>query len=123
MLKIVLIDDEVRATEALRIMIEKIIAQATSVHVCSDPREASALIQEVQPALVFLDIQMPHINGFQLLESLPSKNFKVVFTTAYNEYAIDAIRFSAFDYLLKPIDELELKKLLSELNLRRRKNV
>ena len=67
------------------------------------------MIHVCQPGLVFLDIQMPHTNGFELLEKLPNKNFKIIFTTAYNEYAIQAIRFSAFDYLLKPIDSDELQ--------------
>ncbi len=109
MLKILLIDDEVRATDSLQLMIEKMIPHSTQVRACNDARQGASFIHEFQPALVFLDIQMPHMNGFQLLESLPNKNFKIIFTTAYNEYAIDAIRFSAFDYLLKPVDVEELQ--------------
>jgi len=108
MLKVLLIDDEERATDALRIMIERSIPQIQQVLVCNDSRKAADMIHEVQPALVFLDIQMPHLNGFELLEKMPNKNFKIIFTTAYNEYAIQAIRFSAFDYLLKPVDMEEL---------------
>jgi two-component system LytT family response regulator len=77
--------------------------------VCNDSRKAADIIHHFQPGLVFLDIQMPHLNGFELLQKMPNKNFKIIFTTAYNEYAIQAIRFSAFDYLLKPIDIEELK--------------
>ena len=109
MLKVLLIDDEERATDALRLMIEKTIPEIQQVIVCNDPRKAADFIHNYQPALVFLDIQMPHVNGFQVLEKLPNKNFKIIFTTAYNEYAIQAIRFSAFDYLLKPIDIEELQ--------------
>ena len=109
MLKVLLIDDEERATDALRLMIEKAIPEIKQVMVCNDSRKAADFIHSYQPALVFLDIQMPHINGFQVLEKLPNKNFKIIFTTAYNEYAIQAIRFSAFDYLLKPIDIEELQ--------------
>ncbi|HSK12037.1 MAG TPA: response regulator, partial [Phnomibacter sp.] len=109
MLKVMLIDDEERATDALRLMIEKTIPEIGLVTVCNDARLAAEMIHKVQPALVFLDIQMPHVNGFQLLERLPNKNFKIIFTTAYNEYAIRAIRFSAFDYLLKPVDMEELR--------------
>jgi two-component system, LytTR family, response regulator len=109
MLKALLIDDEERATDSLRLMIEKMIPQISQVRVCNDSRKAAEIIHEFQPGLVFLDIQMPHLNGFQLLEKLPNKNFKLIFTTAYNEYAIQAIRFSAFDYLLKPIDVEELQ--------------
>ena len=109
MLKVLLIDDEERATDALRLMIEKTIPEIKQVFVCNDSRKAAEMIHAYQPALVFLDIQMPHLNGFQLLEKMPNKNFKIIFTTAYNEYAIQAIRFSAFDYLLKPIDTEELQ--------------
>src|SRR6186997_2106664 len=109
MLKVLLIDDEQRATDALRLMIVKTIPEIGEVMVCNDSRQAAEKIHSFQPGLVFLDIQMPHMNGFELLEKLPNKNFKIIFTTAYNEYAIQAIRFSAFDYLLKPIDSEELQ--------------
>jgi len=109
MLKALLIDDEERATDSLRLMIEKTVPEIAQVKVCNDSRKAAEIIHEFQPGLVFLDIQMPHLNGFQMLEKMPNKNFKLIFTTAYNEYAIQAIRFSAFDYLLKPIDVEELQ--------------
>ena len=109
MFKVLLIDDEERATDALRLMIEKTVPEIQQVRACNDPRVAVDIIHEYQPALIFLDIQMPHLNGFELLEKMPNKNFKIIFTTAYNEYAIQAIRFSAFDYLLKPIDIEELQ--------------
>ncbi len=109
MLKVLLIDDEERATDALRLMIEKTIPEIKQVMVCNDSRKAADMIHAYKPGLVFLDIQMPYLNGFEVLEKMPKKNFKIIFTTAYNEYAIQAIRFSAFDYLLKPIDMEELK--------------
>ncbi len=109
MLKVLLIDDEQRATDALRLMIIKTIPEITDVMVCNDARQAGEKIHQFQPGLVFLDIQMPHLNGFELLEKIPNKNFKIIFTTAYNEYAIQAIRYSAFDYLLKPVDMEELQ--------------
>jgi two-component system, LytTR family, response regulator len=109
MLKVVLIDDEQRATDALRLMIAKTIPEIDEVMVCNDAREAAEKIHQFQPGLVFLDIQMPHMNGFEVLEKIPNKNFKIIFTTAYNEYAIQAIRYSAFDYLLKPVDMEELQ--------------
>jgi len=108
MLKALLIDDEERATDALRLMIEKFIPAIGLVEVCNDARKAAALIHNYQPSIIFLDIRMPHVSGFEVLESIPNKNFKIIFTTAYDEYAIKAIRFSAFDYLLKPIDVEEL---------------
>ena len=109
MLKVLLIDDEERATDALRLMIEKTVPAIQQVMVCNDSRRAADIIASYQPALVFLDIQMPYLNGFELMEKIPNKNFKIIFTTAYNEYAVQAIRFSAFDYLLKPIDVEELQ--------------
>ncbi|HEX2629665.1 MAG TPA: LytTR family DNA-binding domain-containing protein [Chitinophagaceae bacterium] len=109
MLKVLLIDDEERATDSLRLMIQKTIPEIGQVMVCNDSRKAADIIHSFQPGLIFLDIQMPHMNGFELLEKMPNKNFKIIFTTAYNEYAIQAIRFSAFDYLLKPVDIEELQ--------------
>ncbi|HXR79965.1 MAG TPA: LytTR family DNA-binding domain-containing protein [Saprospiraceae bacterium] len=109
MLKVLLIDDEQRATDALRLMIVKTIPEIGEVMVCNDSRQAAEKIHSFQPGLVFLDIQMPHLNGFEVLEKIPNKNFKIIFTTAYNEYAIQAIRYSAFDYLLKPVDMEELQ--------------
>ena len=108
MLKVLLIDDEERATDALRLMITKFIPEISQVMVCNDARHAAETIHSYQPSLVFLDIRMPYLTGFDLLNNIPGKKFKVIFTTAYNEYAIKAIRFSAFDYLLKPVDVEEL---------------
>ena len=67
-------------------------------------------LQQYSPDLVFLDVEMPKMNGFEMLEQLPSINFHLIFTTSYDQYALKAIRFSAIDYLLKPIDREELKK-------------
>lgn len=109
MLKVLLIDDEERATDAIQLMIEKTIPEISQVMVCNDSRKASEIIHSYNPGLIFLDIHMPHINGFEVLERMTNKNFKIIFTTAYNEYAIQAIRYSAFDYLLKPVDIEELQ--------------
>jgi two-component system, LytTR family, response regulator len=108
MLKIVLVDDERKATDSLRLMLERFITEEKQVQCCNDARQAAAFIHSFQPDLVFLDIRMPYLTGFDILDSVVNKNFKVVFTTAYDEYAIRAIRFSAFDYLLKPVDVEEL---------------
>lgn len=108
MLKAMIIDDEERASDALRLMIEKFIPQIQQVFVCNDSRSAGEMIHVHNPSLIFLDIRMPYLSGFDVLQKLPNKKFKVIFTTAYNEYAIQAIRFSAFDYILKPVDVEEL---------------
>ncbi len=108
MIKALIIDDEVRASDALRLMIEKFTPAVNQVSVCNDARLAAEMIRQTKPDLVFLDIKMPHLSGFELLQKIPRHQFKLVFTTAFNEFAIKAIRFSAFDYLLKPVDVEEL---------------
>ena len=108
MIKALLIDDEQRAIDSLQLMIEKFIPEIDQIINCSDPRKCPQIIHTMKPNLIFLDIKMPHLSGFDLLNLIPNQRFKVIFTTAYDEYAIKAIRFSALDYLLKPIDVDEL---------------
>jgi len=108
MIKALLIDDEERATDSLQLLIERFIPDIKRVWCCNDATKAAQLIHDIQPDLIFLDIRMPHLSGFDLLNTMPNKRFKIIFTTAYDEYAIKSIRFSAFDYLLKPIDAEEL---------------
>src|SRR5438552_7240653 len=72
-------------------------------------------IQQVNPNLVFLDVEMPKMNGFEMLEQIPLINFHLIFTTSYDQYALKAIRFSAIDYLLKPIDREELKRSVEKV--------
>jgi len=108
MLKAILIDDEKNSRDALQ---KKIQAHCSHIHivaVCSNGMEGIAAIQQYKPQLVFLDIEMPHMNGFTMLEQVEEKNFELIFTTAYNQYAINAIRYGAFDYLVKPVDTAEL---------------
>lgn len=108
MIKALLIDDEERAIDSLQLMIEKFIPEIDQIRSCSDARKCSQIIHDMKPDLVFLDVRMPYLSGFDILNSIPNKFFKVIFTTAYDEYAIQAIRFSALDYLLKPVDVDEL---------------
>ena len=79
-------------------------------------QEALMLIQHHKPQLIFLDIEMPRMNGFEMLNELPEKNFHIIFTTAYDQYAIKAIKYAAFDYLLKPIDIEELRTAVSKID-------
>ncbi len=109
MIKALIIDDESAAADVLQLMIRKYIPEITLLEVTTNTEEAISLIRDFQPQLVFLDIVMPAMNGFELLERISKANFDVIFTTAFDEYAIQAIRFSALDYLLKPIDVDELK--------------
>lgn len=107
-LNVVIVDDEERAGDALRLMLEKFVPRIAKISVCADARQAVDVIKQEQPQIVFLDIKMPHLSGFDVLQQIPQQPFKVIFTTAFNEFAIKAIRFSAFDYLLKPVDVEEL---------------
>lgn len=109
MIRALIIDDEKKGITILKQLLQRHCPQAEVVATSSNPKEAIALIAEHKPNLVFMDIEMPGMNGFELLKSLDEINFEVIFTTAFNEYAVKAIRFSALDYLLKPIDAEELK--------------
>ena len=109
MIKALIIDDEPSAINTLRLMLERYVPEITDLRFTSNPEEALEIIQKTPPDILFLDIQMPLMNGFELLRKVPSINFKVIFTTAHDQYAIQAIRFSALDYLLKPIDADELR--------------
>jgi two-component system LytT family response regulator len=107
--KALIIDDEVPAVQTLSLMIRHYVPEITIVKTSTDPYEGLLMLQQFQPDLLFLDIQMPLMNGFELLKKVPRVSFNIIFTTAHDEYAIDAIRFSALDYLLKPIDTDELQ--------------
>ncbi len=107
MLKTVLVDDEINALEALEWKLNRYIDDIQIIK-CSSPIEAIAVIQEEKPDLVFLDIDMPEMDGFTLLQKLSFTNFDLIFTTAHDEYALQAIKVSAIDYLLKPVDKDEL---------------
>lgn len=107
MLKIVLIDDEKDALEALEWKINKCL-KSVNITKCSSPIVGVDLVKEIEPDIVFLDIQMPEMDGFTFLEKFTDRNFKVIFTTAYDEYGIKAVKAKAFDYILKPVDLDEL---------------
>ncbi|MFT3704200.1 MAG: LytTR family DNA-binding domain-containing protein [Agriterribacter sp.] len=107
-LKALIIDDEAMACDMLEYMIAQHTPVITHVKKAVGASDGLQLIQSFKPELVFLDIQMPFMNGFELLNTLPKHPFSIIFTTAYNKYAIQAIRYSALDYLLKPVDAEEL---------------
>lgn len=109
MIKILIIDDEDAAGNILKVLIEKYITAPIQILYCQNAKEALVQLPIFCPSLVMLDIQMPNMNGFDFLNSISDHNFDVIFTTAFDQYAIKAIRFSALDYLLKPIDVIELQ--------------
>lgn len=115
MLKIVIVDDEKDALEALEWKINKCITEEVSITKCSSPIIAVDLVRELKPHLVFLDIQMPEMDGFSFVEKFNDRSFEVIFTTAYDEYGIKAVKAKALDYLLKPIDIDELTLAMIKL--------
>jgi len=103
-----MIDDEVHCLETLSILLNEYCPQVTILEQCRSAKKGLETIEKLKPDLVFLDIEMPSMNGFEMLEQFQQIPFAVIFTTSYDQYAIKAIRFSALDYLLKPIDPKEL---------------
>lgn len=108
MIKAILVDDEVHGLDTLGILLADFCPEVQVIDRCSSAKKALESINKTKPDLVFLDIEMPIMNGFELLEQFEEIPFSVIFTTSYDQYAIKAIRFSALDYLLKPVDPKEL---------------
>lgn len=113
MLKFLIIDDEIAAGNILNLLLEKLVTLPKEIRICTDPADGLLLLETFSPDLVFLDIEMPNMNGFDFLNKVSHLNFNVIFTTAYDNYAIKAIRFSALDYLLKPIDIMDLQNAIN----------
>jgi two-component system LytT family response regulator len=114
-MRVILIDDEPIGLDTLQVMIERLNLQVQIIASTTNPKEGIELIDKLKPDAVFLDINMPEIDGIQLVEKLKYKDFKLVYTTAHSKYAIDAIKQKAFDYLLKPIDAEELKSCVEKM--------
>ena len=108
MMRCILIDDEKHCRESLETLIRRYCPELEIVAVCDGPVKGIKAIETHSPNLLFLDIAMPQMDGFQMLEQLENHDFQVIFTTAFNEYAIEAFKVHAIDYLMKPIDRKEL---------------
>ena len=119
MIKAILIDDEVHCLDTLGILLNDYCPQVKVMERCRSAKDGLVAIEKHQPVLVFLDIEMPVMNGFELLEMFPELPFAVIFTTSYDQYAIKAIRFSALDYLLKPIDPKELVTAVHKIQMQK----
>lgn len=104
----IIIDDEKFCRETLKYEIERSCPEIQIVDMCENAEKGKEAIEQFQPDLVFLDIEMPYMNGFEMLESMDHIPFKVIFTTAYDQFAIKAIKVNALDYLLKPISKDDL---------------
>ena len=109
MMRAVLIDDEISNLENLQALLQKHCPQVTIIATAQNVSDGVNAIQKYLPDLVFLDIQMGDETGFEVLKQLPTRNFEVIFVTAYDQYGIQAVKFAALDYLLKPVDIEELK--------------
>ena len=108
MIKAIIIDDETHCRKTLNLLLKEYCPDVQVVEQCPDAETALQAIGKYKPDIVFLDIEMPHMNGFEMLEQFSEIPFAVIFTTGYDQYAIKAFRFSALDYLLKPIEPKEL---------------
>ena len=116
MLKTLIVDDEQASRTTLRNFLQQYCPQVQVLAEAANITEAKALIEQHDPNLVFLDVEMPFGNGFDLLESLPSVGFKVVFVTAFSHYALRAIQYSAAHYILKPVDIDELVEAVARVS-------
>ncbi|HUZ60352.1 MAG TPA: LytTR family DNA-binding domain-containing protein [Hanamia sp.] len=114
-LKAILVDDEHPSLENLEQKLTEFCPDITVIAKAQKPEEAIQLIEKLQPDVIFLDIEMPRMNGFKMLEEIKEKKFDIIFITAYNHYAIDAIRISAFDYLVKPVAVKDLQNSVNRL--------
>ncbi len=119
MVKAIIIDDEKHCLETLSILLKESCPQVQLLELCRSAKEGLAAIEKYQPDLVFLDIEMPVMNGFELLEQFTEIPFAIIFTTSYDQYAIKAIHFSALEYLLKPVDPTELQQAVKEVEEKR----
>ncbi len=123
MLKAIIIDDEVDCIKTLALLIQKQCPEIEIICQCDSGKSGLKAIKQFKPDVVFLDIDMPYMNGFEMLELAQPVNFDVIFTTAYDKYAVEAFRISAVDYLLKPIDEKQLKEAVSKVYFEGRKRI
>ncbi|HXB28716.1 MAG TPA: LytTR family DNA-binding domain-containing protein [Puia sp.] len=114
-LKAILVDDELNSLQNLQFKIREYCPNVKVVAQSQNPEEAIRLIQQHKPDVIFLDIEMPRMSGFKMLEQIPEVDFEVIFITAYNHYAINAIRISAFDYLVKPVAIEDLQQTTERL--------
>lgn len=122
MINAVIIDDELKAVENLKWEINN---QCNDLHICevfTNPLDAISAINDIKPDCVFLDIEMPEMDGFELLGRLSFREFDLVVTTAYNNYAVKAFKQHAIDYLLKPIDSDDLKEALDRVRKNHKQN-
>ncbi len=123
MIKAIIVDDELTAIKSLQWEIENFCEGIEITDSFTNPKEAISAINYIKPDCVFLDIEMPEMDGFQLLEKLEFRGFDLIITTAYDSYALKAFKESAIDYLLKPVDTDDLVKSISKIKKNKSDNV
>src|SRR3954469_6839159 len=123
-MRAILVDDEPDGIKTLSKLLELNCPEVEIAATCGNALFAKQKLEEMKPDLVFLDIRMPGMSGLDLLAELPEKNFEVIFVTAHNEYLLQALQFSAVDYLMKPVDEDRLQEAVQrvEKRLKEKKN-
>ena len=121
-MRTIIIDDEPNATSMLQLELAQQFPEVEVVGIYNDAKKALKALDNDSCDLLLLDVEMPHLDGFELLSRFPKRQFDVVFTTAYSEYAIKAIKERAMDYLLKPIDSEELKIAVEKVMKKREGN-
>ena len=119
MIRAITIDDEIHCLDTLNMLIKEFCPEITVVDRCASGEKAMESIENLKPDLIFLDIEMPSMNGFELLEHFNQIPFSLIFTTGYDQYAIRAIRFSALDYLLKPVNARELRLAVNKVQIQK----
>ncbi|MFK5878293.1 MAG: LytTR family DNA-binding domain-containing protein [Flavobacteriaceae bacterium] len=122
MIKVIIVDDERSAIKSLEWEIKNFCKDIEVCETFTDPSDAISAINYLKPDCVFLDIEMPEMDGFQLLNSLKFRDFDLIITTAFDNYAIRAFKESAIDYLLKPIDSDDLIKSVAKIKTNKEKN-
>jgi len=122
MISAVIIDDEPKNVRVLKNMISEFCPEVSLLGEANDSNEGKQLIQQKKPELVFLDIEMPYGNGFDLLNALMPIDFEVIFVTAFDKYMLQALKYSALDYLLKPVSIEDLKVAVQHAEVRVKKN-
>jgi two-component system LytT family response regulator len=121
-IKAIIIDDELHSLQSTQLLVEQYCPAVEIIGTSSSAPDGISLIDTLNPDLVFLDIAMPIMNGLELLTQVRQREFDVIFTTAYDEYAIKAFRVNAIDYLLKPIAPEELKEAVEKVLRKRQKH-
>ncbi|MBK6264329.1 response regulator transcription factor [Marivirga sp. S37H4] len=118
---VIIIEDELKSRENLKLLLNKFCKDITVLDMAHDVSSAISIIETYNPDLIFLDIELQTGTGFEVLQKIKKRNFEVIFTTAFEQYALKAIKFSSIDYLLKPIDLEELQQAIAKVRLKKDK--